>query len=80
LGSPKALRHKVREDKDFDSFFSEYQDYLDTQKEALNSLRNDIGKKKSCLMCVEPEPTFCHRQIVARNIEKKQHGLKVVHL
>jgi uncharacterized protein (DUF488 family) len=80
LGSPKELRHKVREDKDFDSFFSEYQNYLDTKTEALDNLLNEIEKKKSCLMCVESEPTFCHRQIIARNIEKKQPGLKVVHL
>ena len=80
LGSPKTLRHKVRDDNDYEFFFREYTNYLKTQNAVLADLTQEIRQKVSCLMCMEPEPTQCHRQIIARTIEKQNPQLRVVHL
>lgn len=80
LGSPRTLRQKVRQDNDYQSFFKEYKQYLKTQQNVIADLSSEIAQKNSCLMCVESEPTQCHRQIIAHTIEKQRPHLKVVHI
>lgn len=80
LGSPKNLREKVRSDNDYQAFFKGYTSYLKTKQDTIEELADAVTQKSACLMCVEPEPTQCHRQIVAHALEKRQPQLKVVHL
>jgi len=80
LGSPKALREKVKEDNDYQFFFEGYSDYLNTRLNELDDLSDIATQKKICLMCVEPKPTQCHRQIIAQAVSKNNSQVKVVHL
>lgn len=66
LGSPKELRHRVREDRDYSTFFKGVRRHLKkplgqtSVKEAIASAR----EMRSCLMCFCPDWERCHRSCV----------------
>ena len=66
LGSPKDLRHKVREDRDYNTFFSGVRRHLrkpagiDSIQEAIQTAR----QMRSCLMCFCSDWECCHRSCV----------------
>jgi uncharacterized protein (DUF488 family) len=71
LGSPKIIRNKLHEDKDYDSFFYEYEQYLETQTEAMEIVSTAIAENKDtrfCLLCFEKNSELCHRNILAQKI------------
>jgi uncharacterized protein (DUF488 family) len=82
LGSPKELREKLYKDNDYETFFNAYRDYLSLHSETAVSLYKDtISHYKSCLMCMEREPSYCHRKIVAEKIKEIDgNGLKIKHI
>jgi uncharacterized protein (DUF488 family) len=36
--------------------------------------------EEACLLCSEDEPQHCHRRLVAEYLDKKWHGLDIIHL
>jgi len=71
LGSPQKLRDQVRSDHDYDNFFKQYADYLNSQSETLTYLYNLMIDKTVCLLCFEKDPQTCHRKIVAEKLAEK---------
>ncbi|MEE9614322.1 MAG: DUF488 domain-containing protein [Thermodesulfobacteriota bacterium] len=82
LGSPKELRQKLYQDNDYDYFFKEYRKHLKTQMSVVRDLYlNTIVHGVSCFMCMEKEPSDCHRKIVAEKIKEVDgNGLIIKHL
>jgi uncharacterized protein (DUF488 family) len=81
LGSPKALRHEVRETGDFERFFRGVRRHL-RLSDSLEQLRQAIEvarDKRSCLMCCCMDWERCHRRCVIDAIEAKSH-FRFVHL
>jgi uncharacterized protein (DUF488 family) len=71
LGSSKELRDKLHKDNNYDSFFEQYHQYLETIENEMNKLYEDvITKNVSCLMCVERDHFKCHRKIVSEKIKE----------
>ncbi len=64
LGSPKSIRHRLREDGNYNRFFREFERYLDKQRELLESLAGEL-KGNVALMCYEKDHADCHRRSVA---------------
>ncbi len=64
LGSPKVIRHRLREDGNYDRFFRDFGRYLDKQWELLEALAAEL-KGNVALMCYEKDHTDCHRRSVA---------------
>lgn len=64
LGSPKAIRHRLREDGNYARFFREFERYLDQQRTLLEKLAREL-KGNVALMCYEKDHTDCHRHSVA---------------
>jgi uncharacterized protein (DUF488 family) len=64
LGSPKAIRHRLREDGDYARFFREFERYLAQQWGLLEALAQEL-KGNVALMCYEKDHTDCHRRSVA---------------
>lgn len=78
LGSPKPIRDRLKSDWDYDAFFSAYDDYLETQDEALDALGEIIeDHRKVCLMCFESSHDQCHRSHVAKRIAQNFQDLNV---
>lgn len=81
LGSPSVIRKKVKEDSDYNYFFSEYRKYIKTQSDELQTLLKTIEKSICCLMCYEKDVEFCHRKVIASEVKKiDNNGLEVVHI
>lgn len=82
LGSPKVLRKKLYEDKDYEYFFVEYKKHLKKHIDSLKELHeNVITNEVACLLCYERSYTQCHRSIVAEEIKSIDgNGLVVNHL
>lgn len=81
LGSPSAIRKRFKQDADYERFFNEYRDYLDTQIQELKVLQKIVEDTACCLMCFEKDANLCHRKIVASEINKlNNNNFKVTHL
>jgi uncharacterized protein (DUF488 family) len=64
LGSPTAVRHKLRDDGDYERFFRDFDSYLATQTALLNRLTEELDGTVA-LLCYERDYTQCHRRSVA---------------
>ena len=75
LGSPKALRHEVRDTREYDTFFSGVARHL-RQPDAVSQLEEAVElarKFRSCLMCCCEKWQLCHRRCVVDAVLKNQH-------
>lgn len=64
LGSPKSIRHQLREDGNYRVFFCEFNHHLTEQSALLESLAVEL-KGNVVLMCYEKNHKECHRRSVA---------------
>ncbi len=64
LGSPKTIRHRLREDGNYPRFFREFDRYLIKQSTLLEMLAEKL-KGNVALMCYEKNHEECHRRSVA---------------
>jgi uncharacterized protein (DUF488 family) len=78
LGSPKAVRHQLREDWNYTRFFRAYDKHLGQQKDLLEQLTREI-QGNVALMCYERDHTTCHRASVV-NALAGMLDLEPVHL
>jgi len=75
LGSPKALRHEVRETGDYSRFFRgvrkhlKLSDSLAELEEAIQVARH----QRSCLMCCCPNWEKCHRKCVVDSVLERSY-------
>ncbi len=78
LGSPKAVRHQLREDWDYTRFFRNYDQHLSRQMDLLEQLTQEI-QGNVALMCYEKDHTTCHRASVVNELARML-DLEPVHL
>ena len=64
LGSPKLIRHRLREDGNYPRFFREFDRHLIEQSALLEMLSVEL-KGNVALMCYEKNHEECHRRSVA---------------
>ena len=75
LGSPRPIRKQLKADWDYETFFSAYEDYLDGQSEALDTLSEIIEEnRRVCLLCFEKAHEQCHRSRVADRMAETFQG------
>ena len=67
LGSPKAVRHQLREDWNYKRFFRDYGKHLSRQTALLERLTQEV-KGNVALMCYEKDHTTCHRDSVVNEL------------
>jgi len=78
LGSPKAIRHQLHEDGDYEQYFADFGKYLKQHKGLLAELAASLNGGVA-LMCFERDPLTCHRSAVAKQLGSLC-GLNVKHL
>ncbi|RJQ48630.1 MAG: DUF488 domain-containing protein [Gammaproteobacteria bacterium] len=64
LGSPRTIRHQLREDGNYPRFFCEFDRHLIEQSALLETLAEEL-KGNVALMCYEKDHKECHRRSVA---------------
>ena len=70
LGSPRELRYRLREDGDLPRFFSDFREYLATQRTLLDTLARTVTGAVA-LLCYERNPAECHRSVVATALARR---------
>lgn len=78
LGSPKTIRHRLREDGNYSRFFREFDRHLTGQSALLKTLAEEL-KGNVALMCYEKDHEECHRRSVA-NALAELLGKTPIHL
>mgnify|MGYP001606301427 CR=1 FL=1 len=73
LGSPKALRYKLRKDWDYKIFFDEYRNHIKDPEiqDAIDELSALAKSKKTVILCYEKDHKTCHRSIIAEELKKR---------
>ena len=81
LGSPRELRHELRETGNFMAFTRGYLLHLKKQGDRVRELQRRAYAEACCLLCFEKNHLECHRQFVAHEIRLVgRNGLEIVHL
>ncbi len=78
LGSPKTIRHRLREDGNYPRFFRDFDQHLIEQSALLETLAEEL-KGNVALMCYEKDHEECHRRSVA-NALAELLGKTPIHL
>jgi uncharacterized protein (DUF488 family) len=47
-------------------------------KEGIQKLLEIAAEKRTCIMCMEPNPKYCHRRFISAHLERKV--VKVIHI
>ncbi len=57
-----------------------YKAYTKTEqfREGIKKLLQIAKQKKACIMCLEPNPKYCHRRYISAYLEQK--GVEVIHI
>ena len=57
-----------------------YKAYMRTKlfKDGIKRLSEIAKQKRTCIMCMEPNPKYCHRRFISAYLESKD--LKVIHI
>lgn len=81
LGSPRDLRHELRESGNFAAFTRGYLLHLRKQTDHVRQVQRLAYSETCCLLCFEKNHQECHRQFVAQEIKTVgRNGLEIVHL
>ncbi|HEY4773075.1 MAG TPA: DUF488 domain-containing protein [Steroidobacteraceae bacterium] len=74
LGCPRAIRlrfsRRYRSAREWQRFEQAFKGYLAGQGAALTALGATVAESRSALLCVEADPRFCHRSIVAQAVAR----------
>ncbi|MEM1537116.1 MAG: DUF488 domain-containing protein [Candidatus Bathyarchaeia archaeon] len=57
-----------------------YEKHMRTKifREGVKNLLEIAAQKRTCIMCMEVNPKYCHRRFIAAHLERK--GVKVIHI
>jgi uncharacterized protein (DUF488 family) len=78
LGSPRAIRHRLRETGSYERFFLDFDRYLGSQQDLLRQLAAELSGSVA-LLCYERDHHECHRRSVATAFSEIT-GLKPKHM
>ena len=76
LGTPKAVRHRLRADRDYDRFFRDFDSHLGQQSALMDRLAAEL-KGNVVLMCFERDAALCHRRKVAAVLGERLHVVPI---
>ena len=80
LGIPSSLRAGLTDFDSYQCLLDRYENKILSRRTiATNNVIDLIAKKPSALLCMEKDPTFCHRSRLAQSISNKTN-LPIVHL
>ena len=69
LGIPSNFRKDLKDKKDYEELLKQYSKHLKNKKEELNYLKDISNRNRIALMCFEKDPEYCHRRIIAQQLE-----------
>jgi uncharacterized protein (DUF488 family) len=82
LGASKELRTELKETKNYQKFFKEYQEDISEHYDQLDAILSLVSNgEEVTLLCFERDAETCHRKALAEEaIRRDGNGLKVMHI
>ena len=71
LGTPRAVRHAFKADHDETAFRKGYLAHVKANEAAVAELEALASGERCALMCVEKDPTLCHRTLLGEVLAKR---------
>lgn len=79
LAPTREIREGYTKGKEWDKYAEGYVSLLDTRG-ILKKLDREFFKKRTCFLCSESPPEYCHRRLLAEYLKKHWGDVNVVHL
>lgn len=79
LGIPGEMRGSLTSPDDYNELFAEYRLSLTLKQEDISKLSRVIQDKPSVLVCMEADPAYCHRNVLANHVSGIIN-LPIIHL
>lgn len=70
LGIPGSEREDLGSDAKYTSLFDSYRNSLASREDALSNVTKLLKADPSVLVCMEANPEFCHRNVLAQHLTK----------
>ena len=70
LGIPGSEREDLGSDAKYTSLFDSYRNSLASREDALSNVSKLLKADPSVLVCMEANPEFCHRNVLAQHLTK----------
>lgn len=80
LGAPREVRHKLREDGNWENYCQQYNLILDECEDDLAELQKLAQQSKIVLLCFERDFSICHRSLITNRMQQNGMVSKVRHL
>lgn len=80
FGTSPTLRRALRETGDWQGFAGAYREHLDTLNGDFERALADYHGKRLCLLCMETDPAYCHRSILADEMRNRGLASSPFHL
>jgi uncharacterized protein YeaO (DUF488 family) len=77
LSPSKELRDEVKRGIGWEKFKEKFEKELNKDEKFLKFIANSAVKSDITLLCVEDNPSYCHRSLVAAAIKKINPKLKI---
>ena len=81
LGVPASLRQELRAGGDISDYFAAYRESLLGEEATIAALMPMLLERRCCLLCLEKNPSECHRSVLADWIaELHKNTFEVKHI
>lgn len=80
LGVPRFMRDELTRTHDWVTFEEHYREILDAQSDLLWKIAFQARKRGTALLCLERDPSECHRQYVAQALVERCLISGITHL
>lgn len=81
LGCPPDIRHDYRDDGDWGRYVARYNTVLGNRVSALHELSILSREKRCALLCYEADAQYCHRSLIAWELQQRWNPeLSVMHI
>ena len=73
LGSPREIRRTLKENWDYETFFTEYRKHISDNevREEITDLEGLSEVRRTAIMCFEKDWRTCHRSVLANYLESR---------
>lgn len=65
FGVPGRLRRNLRAGGNLTDYLESYREYLRSEEAAISAIMPTLLEKRCCLLCLEKNPSECHRSVLA---------------
>lgn len=79
LAPTKEIRNSYNRNEDWQEYTKKYLNLL-REREILKKLDKSFFQKRTCFLCSEPIPDYCHRKLLVDYLKEHWRDIEIIHL